>query len=92
MEIPAKLVEGIARPHQRGFNDCARHLVEAAGDIEKADRVLRKKGQAAAAKKATREASEGLEAATFTQAEDRRTRGNQLRIRFRRAARKRSSS
>jgi len=35
-------------------------LVEAGGDIEKAIAVLRKKGQAAAAKKATREATEGL--------------------------------
>jgi len=43
-----------------GFNDCRAALVEAAGDIEKAIAVLRKKGQAAAAKKATREATEGL--------------------------------
>jgi len=34
--------------------------VEAGGDIEKAIAILRKKGQAAAAKKAMREASEGL--------------------------------
>ncbi len=43
-----------------GFADCRAALVEANGDIEKAISVLRKKGQAAAAKKATREATEGL--------------------------------
>src|SRR5256885_5065556 len=43
-----------------GFADCRAALVEAAGDIEKAISILRKKGQAAAAKKASREASEGL--------------------------------
>jgi len=43
-----------------GFSDCRAALVEAGGDIEKAISVLRKKGQAAAAKKAQREASEGL--------------------------------
>ncbi|MEQ1473628.1 MAG: translation elongation factor Ts, partial [Candidatus Acidiferrum sp.] len=42
------------------FADCRAALVEAEGDIEKAISVLRKKGQAAAAKKAQREASEGL--------------------------------
>jgi elongation factor Ts len=43
-----------------GFSDCRAALVEASGDIEKAISILRKKGQAAAAKKAQREASEGL--------------------------------
>jgi elongation factor Ts len=43
-----------------GFADCRAALIEAGGDIEKAISVLRKKGQAAAAKKAQREASEGL--------------------------------
>ena len=60
MEIPAKLVKELRDRTGAGFNDCRSALVEAQGDIEKAIAVLRKKGQAAAAKKATREASEGL--------------------------------
>jgi elongation factor Ts len=60
MEIPAKLVKELRDRTNAGFNDCRAALIEAAGDIEKAIAVLRKKGQAAAAKKATREASEGL--------------------------------
>ena len=43
-----------------GFNDCRAALVETGGDIEKAIDVLRKKGQAAAQKKAQRATSEGL--------------------------------
>jgi len=60
VEIPAKLVKELRDRTNAGFNDCRAALVEAAGDIEKAIAVLRKKGQAAAAKKATREATEGL--------------------------------
>src|SRR5262250_1539991 len=70
MEIPAKLVKELRDRTNAGFNDCRAALVEAAaqlGDIAdvekliaKAVEILRKKGQAAAAKKATREAGEGL--------------------------------
>jgi elongation factor Ts len=60
MEIPAKLVKELRERTNAGFSDCRAALVETNGDIEKAIDVLRKKGQAAAAKKATREASEGL--------------------------------
>ena len=60
MEIPAKLVKELRELTNAGFSDCRAALVEAGGDIQKAVDVLRKKGQAAAAKKATREASEGL--------------------------------
>jgi len=70
MEIPAKLVKELRELTNAGFSDCRAALVEAAvqlGDsadnkklIEKAVEILRKRGQAAAAKKATREASEGL--------------------------------
>ena len=60
MEIPAKLVKELRDRTNAGFNDCRAALVEAQGDLEKAIAVLRKKGQAAAAKKATREAYEGL--------------------------------
>ena len=60
MEIPAKLVKELRERTNAGFSDCRAALVETNGDIEKAIDVLRKKGQAAAAKKATREATEGL--------------------------------
>jgi elongation factor Ts len=60
MQIPAQLVKELRERTNAGFADCRAALVEAEGDLEKAISVLRKKGQAAAAKKATREASEGL--------------------------------
>jgi elongation factor Ts len=60
MEIPAKLVKELRERTGAGFSDCRAALVEADGDIEKAVTILRKKGQAAAAKKAQREATEGL--------------------------------
>lgn len=43
-----------------GFAACREALVEAGGDIERAIDLLRKKGQATAAKKAQRATSEGL--------------------------------
>jgi elongation factor Ts len=60
MDIPAKLVKELRERTGAGFADCKSALVAANGNIEKAIEILRKKGQAAAAKKATREASEGL--------------------------------
>src|ERR1700694_4240637 len=60
LQIPAQLVKDLRERTNAGFNDCRAALVEAGGDIEKAIDILRKKGQAAAAKKAQREASEGL--------------------------------
>src|ERR1700758_292516 len=60
MEIPAKLVKELRELTNAGFSDCRAALVDTAGAVQKAIDVLRKKGQAAAAKKATREASEGL--------------------------------
>jgi len=60
VEIPAKLVKELRERTGAGFSDCRAALVEASGSIEKAIEILRKKGQAAAAKKATREATEGL--------------------------------
>jgi elongation factor Ts len=60
MDIPAKLVKELRERTNAGFSDCRAALVETNGDIEKAIDVLRKKGQAAAAKKASREATEGL--------------------------------
>ncbi len=60
MQIPANLVKELRERTGAGFSDCRAALVEAAGDVEKAINILRKKGQAAAAKKAQREATEGL--------------------------------
>jgi elongation factor Ts len=60
MQIPAQLVKQLRERTSAGFNDCRAALVESNGDLEKAIDILRKKGQAAAAKKAQREASEGL--------------------------------
>src|SRR2546427_9519274 len=60
MQIPANLVKELRERTSAGFSDCRAALVEANGNIEKAIDILRKKGQAAAAKKAMREASEGL--------------------------------
>ncbi len=42
-----------------GMMDCKNALTEAAGDFEKAIEIIRKKGQATAAKRSDREASEG---------------------------------
>jgi elongation factor Ts len=58
--VPAQLVKELRECTGAGFNDCRAALIEAKGDIEQAINVLRKKGQAAAQKKAQREASEGL--------------------------------
>ena len=60
IQIPAQLVKELRERTSAGFSDCRAALIEAGGDIEKAISILRKKGQAAAAKKATREATEGL--------------------------------
>src|SRR5580693_385998 len=60
MQIPANLVKELRERTGAGFADCRAALVESGADIEKAIDVLRKKGQAAAAKKAQRQASEGL--------------------------------
>ena len=60
IQISVQLVKELRERTGAGFSDCRAALVEAGGDIEKAISVLRKKGQAAAAKKAQRAASEGL--------------------------------
>jgi elongation factor Ts len=60
ISVPAQLVKELRERTGAGFSDCRAALVEAGGDIERAISILRKKGQAAAAKKAQREASEGL--------------------------------
>ena len=59
-DISAELVKELRERTGAGFMDCKRALTEADGDLEKATAVLREKGLAAAAKKAGRDAREGL--------------------------------
>jgi len=83
VQIPAQLVKELRERTNAGFSDCRAALVEAGGDIEKAISVLRKKGQAAAAKKAQREASEGLVGSYIHAGGNRRARRAELRVGFR---------
>jgi elongation factor Ts len=59
-EITAALVKDLREKSGAGMMDCKRALTENGGDIEAAVDWLRKKGLAAAAKKAGRVAAEGL--------------------------------
>ena len=59
-DISAELVKELRERTGAGFMDCKRALTEADGDLAKATVVLREKGLAAAAKKAGRDAREGL--------------------------------
>lgn len=56
----AQLVKELRERTGAGFSDCRAALIESGGNVEQAINVLRKKGQAAAAKKAQRATSEGL--------------------------------
>ena len=60
VNVPAQLVKELRQRTGAGFSDCRAALVEAGGDVAQAIDVLRRKGQAAAQKKAQREATEGL--------------------------------
>ncbi len=59
-EITASLVKELREKTGAGMMDCKKALAETAGDLEGAVDWLRKKGLAAAAKKAGRVAAEGL--------------------------------
>ena len=59
-EITAAAVKDLRERTGAGFMDCKNALVASDGDVEKAVALLREKGLAAAAKKAGREAREGL--------------------------------
>ncbi len=58
--IKAEAVKELRERTGAGFMDCKRALEEAGGDVDKAVVLLRERGLAAAAKKAGREAREGL--------------------------------
>jgi elongation factor Ts len=60
MSISAEVVRQLREETGAGMMDCKAALVEATGDMAKARELLRKKGLAAAAKKASRAASDGL--------------------------------
>src|SRR5215471_8541736 len=59
-EVTAALVKELRERTGAGMMDCKRALGDTAGDVEAAVDWLRKKGLAAAAKKAGRTAAEGL--------------------------------
>ncbi|HUJ30895.1 MAG TPA: translation elongation factor Ts [Candidatus Acidoferrum sp.] len=58
--VSAQQVKELRDRTGAGFTACRDALIEAKGDVEQAISVLRKKGQAAAAKKSQRTTSEGL--------------------------------
>ena len=60
MDISAEMVRKLREETGAGIMDCKAALGECGGDLEKARDALRKKGLAAAAKKAGRTASEGM--------------------------------
>jgi translation elongation factor Ts len=59
-DITAAMVRELRERTGAGMMDCKRALEEAGGDMDKATALLRERGLAAAAKKAGREAREGL--------------------------------
>lgn len=59
-EITASAVAKLREMTNAGLMDCKKALGEAAGDLDAAVDILRKKGQASAAKRAGREAKEGV--------------------------------
>ncbi len=73
MAISAATVKQLREMTGAGMMDCQRALTETNGDLEEAVKVLRKKGLAAAAKKAGRAAKDGLVAIAV--AADRRRAG-----------------
>jgi elongation factor Ts len=59
-QITAEVVKELRERTGAGFMDCKRALEETGGDLEKAIALLRERGQAEAAKRAGREAREGM--------------------------------
>jgi elongation factor Ts len=58
-EVNPALVKQLRDKTNAGMMDCKKALVESAGDLTKAEEILRKKGIAGASKKASRSAKEG---------------------------------
>ena len=59
-EVNPALVKQLRDKTNAGMMDCKKALVESAGDLTKAEEILRKKGIAGASKKASRSAKEGV--------------------------------
>jgi elongation factor Ts len=59
-EITAQMVKQLRESTGAGMMDCKSALTEAKGDMAQAEIVLRKRGLAAAAKKATRATRQGI--------------------------------
>ena len=59
-DVSPTLVKQLREKTNAGMMDCKRALVEAGGDLEKAEDILRKKGIASASKKASRSVKEGV--------------------------------
>lgn len=60
MDVSTEMVKQLREKSGAGVMDCKRALSEAHGDIERAMAILREQGLAQVAKRAGREASEGL--------------------------------
>jgi elongation factor Ts len=60
MEITTEMIKELRAATNAGVLDCRKALVEADGDFNKAVDYLREKGMATAAKRADREASQGI--------------------------------
>jgi elongation factor Ts len=60
MEVNAMMIKDLRERTGAGMSDCKKALVEVQGDMDKAIDYLRAKGLSKAAKKAGREATEGL--------------------------------
>ncbi|MBI2846961.1 MAG: translation elongation factor Ts [Chloroflexi bacterium] len=60
MEVSASAVKALREKTGAGVMDCKKALIEANGDLEAAEEILRKKGTALAAKKVNRETRQGL--------------------------------
>jgi len=67
-EISAAVVKDLREKTGAGMMECKKALTDAGGDFEKAIDILRQKGLASAAKKASRSASQGL-ISSFIQAD-----------------------
>ena len=65
VNIKAADVAKLRKQTGAGMMDCKKALVEAEGDFDVAIDVLRKKGQKVAAKRADRQASEGIAITSF---------------------------
>lgn len=59
-EISAQMVKELREATSAGVLDCKKALTQAEGDFDRAVEILREKGLSAAAKKASRDANEGL--------------------------------